>query len=117
MPAKLDVQRTKQLLEAFDFPRLFVEELGWNNPDGRQPIRVQAGEDAYEARPVAELGGVAVLALQIAKMAGATVAIAQALASLGSSRSASANQAANCSNGSELISAMAAPATPPPRRP
>ena len=61
MPAKLDVQRTKQLLEAFDFPRLFVEELGWNNPDGRQPIRVQAGEDAYEARPVAELGGVAVL--------------------------------------------------------
>src|SRR2546430_15907175 len=34
--AKLDVQKARDLLQAFDFGKLFVEELGWSQPTSRQ---------------------------------------------------------------------------------
>lgn len=46
-------------LRAFDFPRLFVEVLGWNHPPTeRQWQEDQAGKPPFTHRTVAELGGV-----------------------------------------------------------
>lgn len=64
MPATLDVNHTKELLEAFKFANLFVEELGWNNPTSRAPLSFVTAELSGEAQPIAELGGVAVLQIE-----------------------------------------------------
>ena len=37
----LNVPRTRELLQNFDFPRLFIEELGWSNPASRQAVNSQ----------------------------------------------------------------------------
>jgi|GEM_PF-3637155 len=62
--ANLNVEHTKNLLEAFRFDHLFIEELGWNNPATRTPLRFATPELEGEARPIAELGGVAVLQIE-----------------------------------------------------
>lgn len=61
--AKLDFAGFQKHLSAFDFPRLFVEVLGWNHaPTVEQAWQEDAaGEQAFARRWVAELGGVAVL--------------------------------------------------------
>jgi N-6 DNA Methylase len=62
--AKLDFPSFEKHLAAFDFPRLFVEVLGWNQaPAERQWQTNQAGDTAYSHRTVAELGGV--VAIQV----------------------------------------------------
>ncbi|MDP1648879.1 MAG: hypothetical protein Q8M01_11875 [Rubrivivax sp.] len=61
--AHLDFPGFQKHLAAFDFPRLFVEVLGWN----QAPAAARAWQDdrtaqhAFARRMVAELGGVAVL--------------------------------------------------------
>ena len=60
---KLDFAGFQKHLSAFDFPRLFVDVLGWN----QAPASLRAWQDdgtthhAFARRMVAELGGVAVL--------------------------------------------------------
>ena len=60
---KLDFAGFQKHLSAFDFPRLFVEVLGWN----QAPASLRAWQEdgtthhAFARRMVAELGGVAVL--------------------------------------------------------
>jgi Eco57I restriction-modification methylase len=55
----INLKRTRQYLEAFDFKRLFAEELGWSLPK-RKPATIQVDGSAYRLTPVAELGGMVV---------------------------------------------------------
>lgn len=51
-----DVAQFRRHLQAFDFSRLLVEELGWNFCSER-PTSIQAESGGYELRPVAEKAG------------------------------------------------------------
>ena len=62
--AKLDFINFEKHLRAFDFGRLFVDVLGWNNPAAdRDWQRDVAGDVGFSHRTVAELGGV--VAIQV----------------------------------------------------
>src|SRR5215207_5730826 len=58
--AKLNIDRTRKLLEQFDFKNLFVEELGWSQPSARRPAEWQLNGLRVEQRQIAQLSGVAV---------------------------------------------------------
>ena len=60
--AKLDFLAFEKHLSAFDFPRLFVDVLGWNRAAAEREWQADtAGETAFTRRTVAELGGVAAI--------------------------------------------------------
>jgi hypothetical protein len=61
--AKLDFASFQKYLSAFDFPRLFVEVLGWNHAPTAERAWQEDGttQHPFARRMVAELGGVAVL--------------------------------------------------------
>lgn len=61
--AKLDFPSFQRHLAGFDFTRLFVDVLGWNNPPAAaaQWAEHEVAAHPYSSRMVAELGGVAVL--------------------------------------------------------
>ena len=62
--ATLDFVNFEKHLSAFDFPRLFVDVLGWNHaPANRDWQHEPLAGAGYEFRAVAELGGV--VALQV----------------------------------------------------
>src|SRR5437016_6147280 len=60
MPA-LNIQRTRDLLQDFDFSTLFIEELSWSRPVSRKPGTLQHEGQGYAYRHIAELAGVVVL--------------------------------------------------------
>lgn len=58
--AVLNIPRTRELLQQFDFKTLFIEELGWSQPTGIQS-NMHAHEGViYERRKIAQLSGVVV---------------------------------------------------------
>jgi hypothetical protein len=54
----IDKARASENLHAFDFKRLFVDELGWDNPASRQSETVIVGDAQFTLAPVAEKRGV-----------------------------------------------------------
>jgi hypothetical protein len=58
--AKLNIARTRDLLQSFHFKRLFRDELGWSRPTLRRPVVYQAGGTGFDCTQVAELSGVVV---------------------------------------------------------
>src|SRR5438552_5097206 len=56
----LNIARTRELLEGFDFRKLFVEELGWSNPVTPTSIVSESNEFAFNRRQIAHLAGVVV---------------------------------------------------------
>src|SRR5437867_4020708 len=64
----LNVPRTRELLQSFEFQRLFIEELGWSNPASGSPVTARANATprnpqaaiTYTRKPVAQLAGVVV---------------------------------------------------------
>ncbi|MBI1800982.1 MAG: hypothetical protein HYR71_05065, partial [Chloroflexi bacterium] len=52
----INFKRTRQYLEAFDFKKLFVEELGWGRAAGA-PTPLTLDGATYRLSPLAELGG------------------------------------------------------------
>lgn len=58
--AKINVEKTREALNSFDFRRLFIRELGWSNPSNR-PAQGQAKSVEYTRTPVAELSGAVVI--------------------------------------------------------
>lgn len=54
----IDKPRTSAHLRAFDFPKLFIEELGWDRPASRQAENVEADGAHFSLVPVAEKRGV-----------------------------------------------------------
>ncbi|WP_035058344.1 DNA methyltransferase [Desulfuromonas sp. TF] len=63
---QLDIQRTRDLLQRFDFPTLFIEELGWSQPASRQPITLNVDGASFTARQIAQLSGVVVFEIAAA---------------------------------------------------
>ena len=57
---KLQIERLRNHLHAFDFPRLFIEELGWSRPNGFKPVTIEHSGQVWSAQPIAELSGVVV---------------------------------------------------------
>ena len=55
----INYKTARKHLEAFDFTKLFVEELGWGHGAGR-PATLTVDAAAYRLTPVAELGGMTV---------------------------------------------------------
>jgi len=53
------IEELRPHLQAFDFPRLFVEGLGWNHYQA-EPLAVRVNERDYTLTPVAEKAGFAV---------------------------------------------------------
>ncbi len=60
----LNLQRTRELLQQFDFKKLFVEELGWSNPPSVKFVSADAKGFKYQRTPVAHLAGVAVFEIK-----------------------------------------------------
>ena len=60
----LNIPRARQLLEAFDFATLFIEELNWSRPAVRKSDTLTHDGKPYAYRHIAELAGV--VALEVA---------------------------------------------------
>jgi hypothetical protein len=58
--AKLDIPKTRDLLQRFDFKTLFIEELGWSQPVSRRPVPFEAAGESFLRAQIAELSGVVV---------------------------------------------------------
>jgi hypothetical protein len=58
--AKLNLSQTRDAIQAFDFKSLFINELGWNNPQPIQSRCVSINDTDYQIKPIATLGGVVV---------------------------------------------------------
>lgn len=54
----IDKARATIHLKAFDFAKLFIDELGWDRPGSRQPETIEAGGAQYTLAPVADKRGV-----------------------------------------------------------
>ena len=56
----LNLSRTRELLQSFDFGKLFVEELGWSNPTASKPVIEEIRGGSFQRKQIAQLAGVAV---------------------------------------------------------
>jgi hypothetical protein len=54
----IDKARASIHLKAFDFAKLFIDELGWDRPGSRQPEAIEAGGAQFALAPVADKRGV-----------------------------------------------------------
>jgi hypothetical protein len=60
----LNIERTRNLLQGFDFPSLFIDELGWSQPGNRQAVAITHNGTRYDQRQIAQLSGVIVFEIQ-----------------------------------------------------
>ena len=56
----LNLNQARNYLQGFDFPRLFIEELGWSQPASRQALPMNYHEESFTRRQVAQLAGVVI---------------------------------------------------------
>lgn len=56
----LNLPKTRDLLQKFDFSMLFIEELGWSRPSGRKLEIWTSNGVVLERRQIADLSGVVV---------------------------------------------------------
>jgi hypothetical protein len=54
--SKLDVTKSRELLQAFKFHRLFIEQLGWSQPQRSRPLPITVNDAAFTLREIAQLG-------------------------------------------------------------
>ncbi|SRR6266404_2296372 len=57
---KLNIPKTRDLLQQFEFKRLFIDELGWGQSASRRPAAVEAADESFLRVQIAELSGVVV---------------------------------------------------------
>ena len=50
----LNLPRVRTALQTFDYPSLFIEELGWNRPSSKRAVPLKGG---YALEEIAQLGG------------------------------------------------------------
>ena len=60
----LDFDKVRERLDAFEFGRLFIEELGWSNPPTGRSSAIDLDGTQWTIRTIAQLGGVAVIEVQ-----------------------------------------------------
>ena len=53
----LNIENTRNLLQAFEFKTLFIEELGWNNPTNKNAVSFNTKAGAFFRKAVVELSG------------------------------------------------------------
>src|ERR1019366_4085654 len=53
----LNIENTRNYLQAFDFKTLFIEELGWSNPTNKNPIPFNTKAGTFNRKAIAELSG------------------------------------------------------------
>ncbi len=58
MPLKFTTAR--DLLNEFDFHKLFVQQLGWSNPPSPKPVAMSVNGVELVRRQIADLSGVGV---------------------------------------------------------
>ncbi len=58
--ATFNIERTRKLLQQFNFEDLFIEELGWEQPTQTRPDTLSYEGESYERRQVAQLASVVV---------------------------------------------------------
>ena len=58
--SKLDIPKTRDLLQRFQFTTLFVEELGWSRAASQRPVPFEAADETFLRTQIAELSGVVV---------------------------------------------------------
>lgn len=63
--AKLNIENTRTLLQDFAFHRLFVEELGWEQPSSSRKQTLSANDFTWEQRQIAKLSGIVVLEISM----------------------------------------------------
>lgn len=51
----LNIENTRNLLQAFEFRTLFIEELGWNNPTNKNAVSFNTKAGAFIRKAVSEL--------------------------------------------------------------
>ncbi len=56
----LNLNRARICLQGFEFPQLFIEELGWSQPTSSQATLMNCHERSFTRRQVAQLAGVVV---------------------------------------------------------
>lgn len=61
----INVPNVRNLLQEFEFARLFVEELGWEPPASRKPVDEQTGDIGYTRAPMAQLSGIGVFEITV----------------------------------------------------
>ncbi|NLF99516.1 MAG: ATP-binding protein [Lentisphaerae bacterium] len=57
----MNLQNARNCLKAFDFTRLFIEELGWSKPSSSKTVPMAVKDLKYTRREVAQLSGVVVI--------------------------------------------------------
>ncbi|MFN7715825.1 MAG: DUF559 domain-containing protein, partial [Pseudanabaenaceae cyanobacterium] len=62
----INLKKSRQYLQEFDFINLFVEELGWSNPPSKALVPFEVEGKTFYRRGVAELAGVMVLEITAA---------------------------------------------------
>jgi hypothetical protein len=65
MSEKLNIERTRNLLQNFEFSQLFREELGWSSPKSSAPKTEVVKEISFTRKPIAELGGAIVFEITL----------------------------------------------------
>ncbi len=58
--ANLNIAKTRELLQNFNFHQLFIEELGWSQPLQKKNIPLEADHVKYDCRQIAQLSGVGI---------------------------------------------------------
>lgn len=58
---RFNVENVRNYLRNFDFKKLFIEELGWDNYDNS--LNIQIEESTYQLNAIAEKSGVDPLSL------------------------------------------------------
>jgi hypothetical protein len=59
----LNRANARNLLQSFDFQRLFIEEMGWSNTPSSKPTQMTVNGHDYLRRPIAQMSGVTVFEL------------------------------------------------------
>jgi len=63
--SKINIESTRSKLQNFQFKSIFIEELGWANPENTFPANEQVKEIKFTRTAIAELSGAVVFEIQI----------------------------------------------------
>ncbi len=64
MPTKLNLTQTRNLLNQFEFSRLFVESLGWSRPASARAEEIAVNGQTFHVNHIAELSGIAAIQVE-----------------------------------------------------
>jgi hypothetical protein len=61
---KLQIERIRDALQAFNLKNLFVDELGWSNPKTHRTLDITVNNEQWPCKVIAELSGVSVFVVE-----------------------------------------------------